>query len=100
MMKNMIKKGLAIGFGLAIFTKEQAEKFADELIEKGQMNKDESREFVQALMQKGEEVQKQLDDRINNRFYQLKDQLDLASKEEVEQLKQRIERLEALLNQR
>jgi polyhydroxyalkanoate synthesis regulator phasin len=34
-MMNFIKKGLALGLGLAVTSKEQAEKMVHELVKKG-----------------------------------------------------------------
>ncbi|MBO1004010.1 phasin family protein [Pseudogracilibacillus auburnensis] len=97
-MKNTIKKGLSLGLGLTVITKEQAEKFAEELMEKGKMSKSESQEFVRDLMQKGAEAQKQLDEKFSSKMAQFKSELNVATKEEVEQLKQRIEQLEFQIN--
>ncbi|SHF72735.1 phasin family protein [Ornithinibacillus halophilus] len=93
-MKNTLKKGLSLGLGLAVTTKEQAEKVVDELVEKGEISKQESKEFFQELLEKGKETQKQLDDKISSKLHQLLDELDLATKEEVDKLKKRIEELE------
>lgn len=93
-MKNMIKKGLTLGLGLAITTKEQAEKIVNELVEKGELTKQESKEFVDELVVKGEEAKKDLDERIDQKVKQLLDELNLATKEEVDALKQRVEQLE------
>lgn len=93
-MRNMLKKGLALGLGLAITSKEQAEKFVEELVKKGEMTQEESKGFVNELIQKGEEMQKELDEMINKRLNQLLGQLNVATKEEIKRLEQRINELE------
>jgi polyhydroxyalkanoate synthesis regulator phasin len=93
-MRNMLKKGLALGLGLAITSKEQAEKFVEELVKKGEMTQEESKGFVNELIQKGEEMQKELDEMINKRLNQLLGQLNVATKEEIQRLEQRINELE------
>ena len=93
-MRNMLKKGLALGLGLAITSKEQAEKFVEELVKKGEMTQEESKGFVNELIQKGEEMQKELDEMINKRLSQLLGQLNVATKEEIQRLEQRINELE------
>ncbi|MDA8212426.1 MAG: hypothetical protein M0021_11205, partial [Clostridia bacterium] len=37
-MMDFIKKGLAFGLGLAVTSKEQAEKFVNELVKKGELS--------------------------------------------------------------
>jgi polyhydroxyalkanoate synthesis regulator phasin len=93
-MRNMLKKGLALGLGLAITSKEQAEKFVEELVKKGEMTQEESKGFVNELIQKGEEMQKELDEVINKRLNQLLGQWNVATKEEIQRLEQRIDQLE------
>ena len=43
---SILKKGLAFGLGLAIASKEQAEKLIDELVKKGELSLDESKEVI------------------------------------------------------
>lgn len=93
-MKNMIKKGLALGLGLAVTTKEQAEKIVDELVKKGELSQQESKEFVNELLQKGEETQKELDQMIYKKLKQLLDELNLATKEDIQRLEQRMNKFE------
>lgn len=96
-MKNTIKKGLALGLGLAVLTKEQVEKVVDELVEKGEISRQESREFFNDLVQKGESAKTELDDKISQKLDEFKAEMNVATKEEVEDLKERIEQLEKQL---
>ena len=98
-MKNMIKKGLALGLGLAITSKEQAEKVVEELVKKGEMTQEESKGFVSELIQKGQETQKELEVFINNKVQQLLGQLNLVTKDEAQRLEQQISQLEERINQ-
>lgn len=93
-MRNMIQKGLALGLGLAVTTKEQVEKVVDELVEKGELSKQESKQFVDELLKKGQETKKDIDEKINQKLKQSLNELDLATKEEVDELKKRVEQLE------
>jgi len=98
-VKETIKKGLSLGLGLAVVTKEQAQKVVDELVEKGELSQQESREFVSDLVERGQATKKELDDRINQKMDQVKADMNVATKEEVEELKKRIKQLELQLNQ-
>ncbi|TDF94432.1 phasin family protein [Paenibacillus piri] len=93
-MKDMIKKGLALGLGLAVASKEQAEKMVDELVKKGELSREESRQFVDELLQKGEKAQIELERMISQKTKELLDGLNLATKEDIQRLEQRIEQIQ------
>lgn len=52
---DLIKKGLSFGLGLAVTSKEQAEKFVNDLVKKGELSLEESKDMVNQLIQRGEE---------------------------------------------
>jgi len=93
-MKNMIKKGMALGLGLVVASKEQAEKMVDELVKKGELSREESKELVDQLVQKGNETQKELDQIVSKRIKELFGELNLASKDDIKRLEQRLDQLE------
>lgn len=93
-MKELIKRGVALGLGLAITSKEQAEKIVDELVKKGELNKGESKAFFNELLQKGEQAQKELDHTVHEKIKKILAELDVANKADIQRLEQRIEHLE------
>lgn len=97
-MRDTLKKGMALGLGLAVTSKEQAEKLIDELVKKGELTRQESSEFMDDLLKKGKESQKDIDEKIQKRFNQLFDDLHVATKEDVKALEKRVNQLEEQLN--
>jgi polyhydroxyalkanoate synthesis regulator phasin len=93
-MKDLVKKGLAFGLGLAVTSKEQVEKLVNEWVKKGELSKDESKEMISQLIQRGEEEKNELKRMIREQFKQMMDQLDVATKEDLNRLEQRILNLE------
>ncbi|QOY36440.1 phasin family protein [Anaerobacillus isosaccharinicus] len=93
-MRSLLEKGLALGIGLAVKSKEQIETFVDELVTKGEIKKEESNELVNELIQKGQQAQSQLDEMIRERMKIILNEVNLATKAEVEQLEKRIRDLE------
>ncbi|MCI3927005.1 polyhydroxyalkanoate synthesis regulator [Paenibacillus sp. TRM 82003] len=93
-MKDTIKKGLALGFGLAAASKEHAEKLVDELVRRGSLSREESRRYVDEMAQKGEEFQSELEQLITGKIREKVGELQLATKEDMQRLEQRLERLE------
>lgn len=98
-MKDTIKKGLALGLGLAVVTKEQAEKVVDDLVEKGEISRQESSEYVDDLLKRGQATKEEIDAKIEQKVNKAKADLDVATKEEVMTLKKRVEELEIKINE-
>lgn len=96
-MKDFMTKVLSLGMGLAVASKEQLEKLADELEKKGEMSKTESKEFVDKLVSKGEQASKDLEGKIRQQVQRVLEGLDMAPMSEIRRLEQRIAALEERL---
>lgn len=93
-MTNMIKKGLTLGLGLVVTTKEQAEKIVDELVKRGELKQEESKEFIEEILEKGKGTKIELEQIINKKTTELLGELNVATKKDIERLEKRIVRLE------
>ena len=98
-MKDLLKKGLALGFGVAVASKEQIEKVVDDLVKKGEVSTAESKELVNELIVKGEEGQKELQRVIREQFNKLLSELNIPTKEEIKRLEERLAKLESKENE-
>jgi polyhydroxyalkanoate synthesis regulator phasin len=97
-MKEMLKNILYAGIGAAFLTKEKIEELKSELIEKGKMSQEEGKQFVDELLRKSEKAKDQLELWINKRVEDRVDQFNLATKDEVAELRRKIEELQVALN--
>ncbi len=93
-MKDLAKKGLSLGLGLLVMTKEQVEKAVDELVNKGKISADESKKMVNRLIETGEREREHLDEVLRERVKKVLSELDIPSKKELEALEERVRRLE------
>ncbi|KMK76841.1 phasin family protein [Alkalihalobacillus pseudalcaliphilus] len=93
-MRDAIKKGMALGFGLAAASKEQAEKVFDDLVKKGELTRKESQEFMDHVMAKGTEKQEQFDSKMMEQMKKLLREWDVATKDDVQALEERVKKLE------
>ncbi len=93
-MKDFISKGLALGLGLAVVSKEQIEKLVDELVKRGEVSTAESKELVRELFEKGEAEKKEMNSRIQQQIEKLLKDLNVPTKADLERLEQRIQELE------
>lgn len=96
-MKDFMTRVLSLGMGLAVASKEQLEKLADELEKKGELSKNESKEFVDKLVSKGEQASKDLEAKIRQQVQRVLEGLDMAPMSEIRRLEQRIAALEQQL---
>jgi polyhydroxyalkanoate synthesis regulator phasin len=93
-MKDWINKAVSLGLGAAIATKEQAEKFVDDLVKKGEVNQSESKQLIDDLIRKGQEAQASIDDRIKSYVRSALHDANLTTRDEYVALKERIAELE------
>ncbi|MCK0472856.1 phasin family protein [Halalkalibacter sp. APA_J-10(15)] len=97
-MRDRLKKGLALGIGLAVASKEQIEKTVDELVKKGELSQQESKEYMDELWKKAEETKGELDAKLQEKIKHVLADLNVATKAEVKVLEQRIRELEEKIN--
>ncbi|SHI74866.1 phasin family protein [Desulfofundulus thermosubterraneus] len=88
------------GIGALALTTERAEKMINELTERGQMSREEARNFLQELIAKGEQEKTNLAETLRREISQLRDDLGLVTRAEIEELKNRVARLEEHLLQK
>ncbi|CAH0167190.1 hypothetical protein SRABI84_01084 [Peribacillus simplex] len=91
---DLLKNVFSLGLGAAASTKEQIEKAVDSLVKKGDISKEDSKVLLKQWVEKGEQAQKQLDDSVKAKVNQALNGLNLATKEEVQELERRIVILE------
>ncbi len=60
MKKELMKKGLLIGVGLASFAKDKAERFAKDLVKKGHINEKEGRKLVKSIYSEADKSRKNI----------------------------------------
>ncbi|MDD5702778.1 MAG: hypothetical protein PHU23_12105 [Dehalococcoidales bacterium] len=93
-MKDLIKRGLALGLGFAVVSKEQIEKVIDELVKKGELSVSESKDLIRELIQKGEEHHQEINTKLRDQVQRIFDELKISSTVDIERLEKRIVELE------
>jgi polyhydroxyalkanoate synthesis regulator phasin len=95
MMNDLLKKALSFGVGVTIMSKEKIEAMVDELVKKGEVAPNESKELIHRLVEKGEAEQAQWKQMMREQLKSLLIELQIATKEDVDNLSKRVEKLEA-----
>lgn len=97
-MKDMLKNVLYAGVGAAFLTKEKIEELKGDLIEKGKLTREEGKQFVDDLIKRSEKAKDELELWINKRVEDRINQFDLATKDEVADLKRQVEELQIAIS--
>ena len=96
-MLDIIKKSLYLGLGAASVTKEKVEGLIDELIEKGQLTKNEKGKAVKEILDKIEKEEKEVQKRIKKTVNEALETVGAATQKDIEQLKKQLKVLEKKL---
>lgn len=99
-MFKTAKKMMLAGIGAAALTKEKAEQVVKELTDRGQVSNDEAKSMVQELIDKGEQERGALTACIRREIFNLRDELGLATRQDLTGLSTRLDRLEERLAQK
>ncbi len=97
-MKELLKNVVYAGVGAAFLTRDKIEEVRGELVNKGKLTKDEGKEFVDDLLKKSESARDQLELWLTGQVEDRVKQLDLATSDEVAELRRQIEELQVAIN--
>ncbi|MFQ5649664.1 MAG: phasin family protein [bacterium] len=90
---GILKKTVLAGLGIYSLTKEKAQEIMNDLVEKGELSKDEGPTFVKTLMQKADEELEFLKKAIDSRVDQALTRFKPTYEEEFKKLNQKIDSL-------
>lgn len=93
-MLDIIKKSIYLGLGAATVTKEKVETLIDELVEKGQLTKDDKPKVVQDILDKIEKEEKEIKTKIDDTVTEAMNKIGVVPKREFDILLKRVEDLE------
>ncbi|MEA2116129.1 MAG: hypothetical protein U9P36_12225 [Thermodesulfobacteriota bacterium] len=97
-MKDLLKNVVYAGVGAAFLTRDKIEEVRGELVEKGKITKDEGKEFVDDLIKRSESAKDQLELWLTRQVEDRVNQLNLATTDEVADLRRQVEELQVVIN--
>ncbi|HEX5623348.1 MAG TPA: hypothetical protein VFX57_02790 [Sulfuricurvum sp.] len=83
----MLKELFYTGMGGALLLKEKVEEELKKLEEKGRLNADESKSFLENLKTRGENEEARLKEELKTAIKEVIEELGLATKKDIEALK-------------
>ncbi|MCI5131771.1 MAG: hypothetical protein D3904_09645 [Candidatus Electrothrix sp. EH2] len=97
-MKELIKNMLYTGVGAAFLTRDKLDEIRKDLVERGNLTKEEGKEFVDDLLRKSNSARDQLEIWLNRQVEERIKTLNLATVDELDELRRKVEELETALN--
>ncbi|MEL7591907.1 MAG: hypothetical protein AAGU17_11515 [Anaerolineaceae bacterium] len=92
-MRTLFERSVLAGIGILSMTHEKAQKIVDELIRRGEVQKDEGKDWVESLVQRGDEERQSLRKLIHDEVKSTMDELGLVTKQDLQDLASKIETL-------
>ncbi|WP_077298106.1 phasin family protein [Virgibacillus pantothenticus] len=93
-MNDLLRKGFLLGLGAAVTSKEKFETKIKQLVEKNELTQEQAKTLLQQFVDKGEAKKEEWQTRQQEQTQKLANDIGLATKEEVEELRNRITELE------
>jgi polyhydroxyalkanoate synthesis regulator phasin len=93
-LKDLIERTFLAGMGAAALTKDRVQELVEELVSKGQMNAEEGREVAERLLARSREEARTVLKKADSSLHGAYRELGLGSKQDLEDLAQRVEQLE------
>ena len=79
-MRTLFERSFLVGIGLLSMTHEKAKKIVNELTRRGEVQKDEAKDWVEQLVQRGDEERQSLRKLIQYEVNSVLDKLGLAAR--------------------
>ncbi|SNZ04369.1 Polyhydroxyalkanoate synthesis regulator phasin [Terribacillus aidingensis] len=96
-MADLLRKGFLLGVGAALTGKEVLDSKLKELVSKGEISPQQAKDLIQRFVEKGEAKSSEWSEKNQENMQKKVNELGLATKAEVDELKQRISHLELRL---
>ena len=94
MSTDTLRKIGLFGIGIAAITQEKLEEFAQEMIKKGEMNREEGKLFVVEVLLEKDRQLKDIEEKINQKIKDIIDNSGIATKKDIQAHEERLEILE------
>lgn len=94
MSTDTLRKMRLFGIGIIALTQEKLEEFTQEMIKKGEMDREEGKLFVfEVLLEKDRQL-KDIEEKINQKIKDIIENSGIATKKDIQVLEKRVNSLE------
>lgn len=95
---DLLTRTLELGLGAAVLTAESAQRLVNDLVNRGQVDRDDSADLVERLVNMGREQRDALKRMVEETTERTMKQMNLARQSDVDALLRRVEELERRAN--
>lgn len=93
-MKDLLKKTILTGIGIASMTKDKIEDIATKIAEQSKLSKEEGEKFVKDILKESDNAKKNLETQVDKLVANTLKKLNIPKREDIENLEKRIKKLE------
>lgn len=97
-MKDKLKKAFLIGIGAMAATGEKIDELVDELVAKGDVTAEEGKKILDEYKEKVKANQQDISSKAKEELSKMLDKMNLATKNDLEEIKARLDAIEQKLN--
>jgi poly(hydroxyalkanoate) granule-associated protein len=87
---GMARKVLLAGIGAMALTQDEAEKFVDRLVERGEIAEKDGKKLVRDMMERRRKESRKAEDQMDKRIEELLHRMNVPSKADIEALSAKI----------
>ena len=93
-MEDLFKKTISFGIGLFDYTKEKVEKLVDEMVKRGEVNKQDTTKTVEELWEKASKEQSAFWNKVKTYVKSIVDEMACRVRSDFKALEERVAALE------
>lgn len=94
-MIDTFKKGILTGIGVGLMTKNKIEEYAKKAAVEASLSEAEGKKFVDDILSESKAAQEKFEERVQTAVAEAVAKLNLATKEDIAKLEERISKLES-----
>ena len=97
MSTDTLRKMRLFGVGVIALTQEKLEEFTQEMVKKGEMDREEGKKFVIEVLLEKDRQFKETEDKLNQKVKDTIERSGVATKKDIQTIEKRLEILEKCL---
>ena len=94
-ISEIVRKAALFGIGAVALSQEKIEEFAQEMVKKGEINREEGKKFVLDVLSEKNRQCKEFEEKINKKVKDIVESSGTATKKDIESLSSRMDKIEA-----
>lgn len=88
---DLFRKGMLAGIGAISLTTDKAQEIVNELVERGEMTREQGTSMTSELLKRGEETRNQFREMIKSELRKALDEASIPSKDDLKRLEAKID---------